>query len=663
MAALDHPDHLHKSNSLVYLDELISQEQQGREAFLDQLDKETSLHHRYLVKVTSVDHLDKATSLDQLQKTTPLDHQVKAKSLEQLDTETALDQLDKETPLDHQDKSSALCQPGNQWMPGKMDLPDQSILQETMDKLALLARHTLPASLVYLDNLAHQFHTSRLVYPAHLVSLALLAQQVSPVYMTHSALLDHQFNPISLAQLALLVCSTHQTPMDHPVHPERLANLANKGHPAHLALLAHQFNPAHQARLVQKVHQACYAPQVHPVRLVYQVHLSLLAQKVHPARLANLVHLSRQGHLALLDHQVHTAQLVYAVHQASLALLVHPVSLARIGYQAQQFQKVHPTHQAHMAIIIHPVQPARQSHLVNKVHRACMVYLARLILSAHQSLGEASSGQCAGSTTNIALNRPATQSSTWHKGVPGRAVDGNYSNSYTSNSCSHTKKEPNPWWRVDLGNSLCVDRVVVTKCWGKCCSERLEGFMVYVGDNPNMLANPTCGGAQTVRGKDVITVDCGRLTGRYVGIALKGSGRILTLCEVQVFGGSSNEASSAQFAGSTTNIALNRPAIQSSTWHKGVPGRAVDGDYSNSYTSNSCSHTKQEPNPWWRVDLGNSLCVDRVVVTKRWGKCCSERLEGFMVYVGDNPTCWPTLPVGERRPSEARTSLRWTVAD
>ncbi|XP_019621999.1 PREDICTED: uncharacterized protein LOC109468185 [Branchiostoma belcheri] len=239
-------------------------------------------------------------------------------------------------------------------------------------------------------------------------------------------------------------------------------------------------------------------------------------------------------------------------------------------------------------------------------------------------------------TTNIALNRTATQSSILHQGSPARAVDGNDSPLFLSNSCSNTKEETNPWWRVDLGNSLCVDRVVVTNR-KDCCSNRLEGFMVYVGDNPNMLANPTCGGAQTVRGKDFITVDCGRLTGRYVGIALKGSGRILTLCEVQVFGGSSNEASSAQFAGSTTNIALNRPAIQSSTWHKGVPGRAVDGDYSNSYTSNSCSHTKQEPNPWWRVDLGNSLCVDRVVVTKRCGKCCSERLEGFMVYVGDNP--------------------------
>ncbi|XP_035699356.1 uncharacterized protein LOC118431996 [Branchiostoma floridae] len=143
--------------------------------------------------------------------------------------------------------------------------------------------------------------------------------------------------------------------------------------------------------------------------------------------------------------------------------------------------------------------------------------------------------QCAASTTNIAQGRPAEQSSLAHGGAPGRAVDGNNNRQWSGNSCTHTNNENQPWWRVDLGSSKCVDRVVVTNRQD-CCSERLQGFKVYIGDNPNVAANPTCGGAQSVSGKMTISVDCGGRTGRYVGIALPGT-QPLTLCEVQVFGG------------------------------------------------------------------------------------------------------------------------------
>ncbi|CAH1271437.1 ZAN [Branchiostoma lanceolatum] len=137
-------------------------------------------------------------------------------------------------------------------------------------------------------------------------------------------------------------------------------------------------------------------------------------------------------------------------------------------------------------------------------------------------------------TTNIALNRFAIQSSTARGGPASHAVDGNDSPLYGSSSCTHTAQESDPWWRVDLGTSQSVGRVVVTNR-KDCCSERLEGFTVYVGDSPELLSNPTCGGQQSVGGKDVITVNCGGLTGRYVGIALSGSERYLTLCEVEVF--------------------------------------------------------------------------------------------------------------------------------
>ncbi|KAI8514471.1 hypothetical protein Bbelb_070620, partial [Branchiostoma belcheri] len=250
-------------------------------------------------------------------------------------------------------------------------------------------------------------------------------------------------------------------------------------------------------------------------------------------------------------------------------------------------------------------------------------------------------GAGSGSTTNLALNRPATQSSTDFRGAPGRAVDGNRNAIYAKKSCSHTAMERDPWWRVDLGSSRCVDRVVVVKRQ-RIGGHWLEGFQVYVGDNPNVVENPTCGGKQSVAGKDVITVDCGGLTGRYVGIALPDKKQYLILCEVEVFGGTSPTEVSrptlkyGQCAEGTTNLALNRPATQSSTDFRGAPGRAVDGNRNAIYAKKSCSHTAMERDPWWRVDLGSSQCVDRVVVVKRQ-HIGGHWLEGFQVYVGDNP--------------------------
>ncbi|XP_019622326.1 PREDICTED: uncharacterized protein LOC109468525 [Branchiostoma belcheri] len=150
----------------------------------------------------------------------------------------------------------------------------------------------------------------------------------------------------------------------------------------------------------------------------------------------------------------------------------------------------------------------------------------------------APAGAAAPSTgnVNLALNRPATQSSTDFKGDPGRAVDGNRNPIYGRKSCSHTAMERDPWWRVDLGSSQRVDRVVVYKRM-RIGEMWLEGFQVYVGDNPNVVENPTCGGRQSVAGKKAITVNCGGMTGRYVGIALPDKRQYLILCEVEVYGG------------------------------------------------------------------------------------------------------------------------------
>ncbi|KAI8504762.1 hypothetical protein Bbelb_178800 [Branchiostoma belcheri] len=138
------------------------------------------------------------------------------------------------------------------------------------------------------------------------------------------------------------------------------------------------------------------------------------------------------------------------------------------------------------------------------------------------------------SSVNIARGRPAWQSSTrYEEGTPDKAVNGDRSGYYSrDHSCSHTAADNNAWWYVDLGSSHSIERVVIFNR-EDCCSGRLNPFRVHVGNSTAVRLNPSCGGDYSAPN---LTVACGGLTGRYVGVLLPGSSRVLTLCEVEVYG-------------------------------------------------------------------------------------------------------------------------------
>ena len=72
---------------------------------------------------------------------------------------------------------------------------------------------------------------------------------------------------------------------------------------------------------------------------------------------------------------------------------------------------------------------------------------------------------------NVALKGTATQSSIDYDGAPARAIDNNTNGKYfDANSVTHTKKELNPWWQVDLNSMQDLDKIVV---WN-----RTDGFTV-----------------------------------------------------------------------------------------------------------------------------------------------------------------------------------------
>ena len=96
-----------------------------------------------------------------------------------------------------------------------------------------------------------------------------------------------------------------------------------------------------------------------------------------------------------------------------------------------------------------------------------------------------------------------------------------------------------------------------------------------------------------------------RVSGRFVRIELPGAARILSLAEVEVWDGAEN-------------VAVRGQATQSATDYEGAASRAIDGNTNGDYfAANSTTHTRQEDNPWWEVDLTADCGVDRIVVWNR----------------------------------------------
>ena len=76
-------------------------------------------------------------------------------------------------------------------------------------------------------------------------------------------------------------------------------------------------------------------------------------------------------------------------------------------------------------------------------------------------------------------------------------------------------------------------------------------------------------------------------------------------------------------------------ASQSSIDYDGEPSRAIDENISGAYSQSSVTHTANEPNPWWQVDLGDDFTIGHIKIYGRTDECCKARLSDYTVYVLD----------------------------
>ncbi|MDP6903705.1 MAG: DUF1553 domain-containing protein [Verrucomicrobiota bacterium] len=137
-----------------------------------------------------------------------------------------------------------------------------------------------------------------------------------------------------------------------------------------------------------------------------------------------------------------------------------------------------------------------------------------------------------------------------------------------------------------------------------------------------------------ITGVQVDGVDAGRLTiklrpkgekslkGRFVRVTNVGNNVFLHLAEVQVFSGGQN-------------VAPKGKASQSTTAFSGPAKYGNDGNTDGNYEKKSTTHTAQENNPWWEVDLGKEVPIEKLALWNRLGAGLADRLKAHRVEIFD----------------------------
>ena len=146
-------------------------------------------------------------------------------------------------------------------------------------------------------------------------------------------------------------------------------------------------------------------------------------------------------------------------------------------------------------------------------------------------------------------------------------------------------------------------------------------------------------------------------SGQIVRIEIPGETKILSLAEVQIFRGQDN-------------VALKGKASQSSTDYDGAAHLAIDDNTSGHFEeAKSTTHTQQEDNPWWEVDLGETQPLDRIVIWNRTDGDYQSRLAGFRLTVmdADRDTIWegqinkhpdPSREIAPREPTPVEAHIQ-----
>ncbi|ESO96529.1 hypothetical protein LOTGIDRAFT_159945 [Lottia gigantea] len=154
---------------------------------------------------------------------------------------------------------------------------------------------------------------------------------------------------------------------------------------------------------------------------------------------------------------------------------------------------------------------------------------------------------CSGALWNLALNKPASQSSIYENCVASRSVDGIDGLDRYGLSCSHTigfnGHESKPWWEVDLQQEYYIKGIAISHPDFPQQNPRLlHKFSIEIYGNGETLDKAVLCYYQEHHATPATTemFTCTEaINGRYVRITVNGKPgekKMIYVCEVRVFG-------------------------------------------------------------------------------------------------------------------------------
>ena len=135
--------------------------------------------------------------------------------------------------------------------------------------------------------------------------------------------------------------------------------------------------------------------------------------------------------------------------------------------------------------------------------------------------------------SNIAVGKPAYQSSTYADAVAGRACDGNNNGTWSGGSINHTNYDAQAWWYVDLQSEQNISRIIIKNRTDTAYMSRLNDFWVYIKDENGQTVWTN---HQTTYPNPTVTLDTSGVNGRYVKVQLSGT-NYLHMADVAVIRG------------------------------------------------------------------------------------------------------------------------------
>jgi hypothetical protein len=153
--------------------------------------------------------------------------------------------------------------------------------------------------------------------------------------------------------------------------------------------------------------------------------------------------------------------------------------------------------------------PEPPSHLVSDISLSRLAQKVRIQLpssSGSTQLGLREVQIFDENNINVALNKPASQSSDWNANfIASNAVDGNV------DTASDTFNEVSPWWEVDLQQTTLLSSITITNRWcredsayDKCLGRMSYAIVSLVDENGDVVATRNVG--DTV-GRESIELD------------------------------------------------------------------------------------------------------------------------------------------------------------